>query len=95
MFEIPEVWDTVEKIHEWYDSKYYIKDLYENLKIERWEEEMYNYFSQVYEELFTDLLLKKTYISSDTKKLLEILAMPIYRKTDEEKDEIYKKIDEI
>jgi len=39
--------------------------------------------------LFTDLLLKKTYISNSTKKMLEILSTPVYIKSREEKEKIY------
>jgi hypothetical protein len=56
---------------------------------------MYKYFSNIYDELFTDLALKKTFISSDTKKMLEILATPIYKKDELEKKYIYDKIEKV
>lgn len=93
MFEIPDIYTTVKKIYEWYDSKEFIKDLYENIIISKWEEELYSYFSQVYEELFANLLLKKTFVSNDTKKVLELLATPIYKKSEIERKHIYDKID--
>lgn len=58
----------------------------------RSEEYVYEYFSEVFDQLFTNLVLKNTYISLDTKKLLEILATPIYNKSKKEKEIIYKKI---
>jgi len=45
--------------------------------------------------LFTDLLLKKTYISNSTKKMLEILSTPVYIKSREEKEKIYKKVEKL
>lgn len=93
MFEIPDLDYTVDKIHDSFDSKDFLKDLYENIIISKWEEELYNYFSKVYDDLFSDLLLRHTYISNDTKKMLEILATPIYKKSESERNEIYEKLD--
>jgi len=56
---------------------------------------LYIYFSEIYEELFANLVLKKTFISNDTKKMLETLAMPIYKKDDLEKNRIYEKIEKV
>ena len=95
MCEIPNKDNVVRKIHESFDSTEYIKGIYKSIKNNIWEEALYKYFSEVYEELFANLMLKKTFVSNDTKKMLELLATPIYRKTEEEKDEIYSKIEKV
>lgn len=94
MFEIPDIDDTVKQIQEWFDSTDFVRNLYKNIKLESWEEDLYEYFSEVYDDLFSDLILKKTFISKDTKKMLEVLATPIYRKSEGEKQKIYKKFED-
>lgn len=93
MLEIPDVNVTVNKIYEWYDSKEFIKDLYDNILIAKWDVELYNYFSEVYDNLFSNLLLKHTYVSKDTKKMLEILATPIFLKSEKERNDKYDELD--
>ena len=94
MFELPNTDETVKKINEWYDSTEFIWDIYENIKTNSSWEKLYEYFSDVYDELFTDLILKKTFVSNDTKKMLELLATPIYKKSIEEREKIYNKIED-
>jgi len=93
MWDIPSRDYTVNKIHDLYDSTNFIRDLYKEIISQKWEEELYNYFSEVYEWLFTNLMLKKTFVSTKTKKMLEILAMPIYKKDESEKNIIYDDIE--
>lgn len=95
MFDIPGKDYTVNYIHEGFDSTEFVRDLYMRIKESKWEEELYKYFSEVYEELFANLLLKKTYVSNSTRKMLEVLATPIYKKDKEEKWKIYEKIEGI
>ncbi len=95
MSDIPNKDYTVNRIQEWFDSTDFLRQLYKNIKQQKWEEYLYDYFSQVHDELFTDLLLKKTYISNSTKKMLEILSTPVYIKSREEKEKIYKKVEKL
>ena len=95
MWEIPDLDYTVKKIYENFDSTDFIRKLYKAIKNNSWEKELYIYFSEIYEELFANLVLKKTFISNDTKKMLETLAMPIYKKDDSEKSRIYEKIEKV
>ena len=95
MFKVPSKDSTVKQIHEWFDSTDLLRGLYKDIKLNKWEEEVYNYFSEVYEDLFANLLLKQTFISSSTKKMLEVLATPIYKKDDIEKEKIYSKIEKV
>lgn len=83
---------VVESILSKYDSTDYIKSIFSKIKDNYSEKYVNDFFSEVYDELYHDILLKKTYISLDTKKMLESLALPIYKKTSEEKAKIYKKI---
>ena len=93
MWDIPKIDYVVSKINQWYDSTEFVKNLYRYVKDNKWEEWLYKYFSEVYEELFSNLILKKTFISNSTKKMLETLATPIYEKSIEEKEKIYSKIE--
>jgi hypothetical protein len=52
---------------------------------------MYKFFSGIYDELFYDIIFNKIEISNSTKKMLETLATPIYKKTTIEQDKILKK----
>ena len=93
MSEIPNKEYIINRIHEWFDSKDFIKNIYKYIKENDWEEAVYKYFSDVYDNLFANLALKKTFISNDTKKILELLAIPIYKKEELEKQEMYDKIE--
>lgn len=95
MSEIPNKEFVVNKINEWFDSTEFIRNLYSYIKYNKWEEELYKYFSEIYDDLFANLLLKKTFVSNDTKKMLEILATPIYKNDELEKKKIYDKIERI
>lgn len=95
MLDLPSKEFVVDKINEWFDSTDFIRNLYSYIKEDSWEEELYNYFSEVYDELFTNLLLKKTFISNDTKKMLELLATPIYKKGELERKKLYDKIEKV
>ena len=95
MSNIPSKDSVVKQIHEWFDSTDLLRELYKDIKLSKWEEEVYNYFSEIYEDLFANLLLKQTFISSSTKKMLEVLATPIYKKDDIEKEKIYSKIEKV
>ena len=70
----------------------YIRNTYKSILINAWEKELYNYFSSIYDEIFTDILLKKLEINLETRKILELLSTPIYLKSDEEKIKIYNKL---
>ena len=76
MLEIPDLKYTVKKINENYDSTDFIIDISKKIEKDSSKEEVYRYFSDVYDELFTNLLLKKTFVSASTKKLLEKLSIP-------------------
>ena len=86
---------VVDKINEWFDSTEFIRNIYSYIKDNKWEEELYKYFSEVYDNLFANLALKKTFISNDTKKMLESLATPIYKKNELERRKIYDKIEKV
>lgn len=75
-----------------YDSTEILREVFLETKISKWEKESYDYFSKIYDSLYHDLLLKKLNISIDTKKMLELMATPIYQKNDLDKEKIYKKI---
>ncbi len=49
---------------------------------------MYEFFSGIYDELFYEIIFNKIEISNNTKKLLETLATPIYKKTELEQNKI-------
>ncbi len=95
MSEIPNIDFVVKKIHENFDSTDYVRNLYKSIKSSDGEVELYHFFSEVYEELFANLILKKTFISNNTKKMLEVLATPIYKKGELEKYKIYEKIENV
>lgn len=78
MLKIPTIENTVNTIQEWFDSTIYIRNLYEDIKFYKWEKEVYNYFIKVDEILFKHLCISKTYISTNTKRMIKILSMPLY-----------------
>lgn len=49
---------------------------------------MYRYFSPVYDELYHAIIFKKLQIQEETKELLEILATPIFQKSEKEQKRI-------
>lgn len=51
-------------------------------------EEMYEFFSQVYDEVYHDMIFKKMDVHVSTRAILEILATPIYRKEKSEQEKI-------
>ncbi|EKE28443.1 MAG: hypothetical protein ACD_3C00058G0009 [uncultured bacterium (gcode 4)] len=55
------------------------------------DEEIYRYFTQIYDEIFHDLLFEKIKIEHNTKKLLEMLALPVNTRTLIMKEKIVKK----
>jgi len=93
MLKIPTIENTVNKIHEWFDTTIFIRNLYEDIKYQKWEIEVYIYFRQVDEILFKHLCISKTYISDNTKKMIKILAKPIYEMKEVEKEKCYEEID--
>ena len=93
MLKIPTIENTVNTIQEWFDSTIYIRNLYEDIKFYKWEKEVYNYFIKVDEILFRHLCISKTYISDNTKKMIKVLAKPIYEMKDVEKEKCYEEID--
>ena len=95
MFDLPDKDFVIKRIYEDYDSTEFVINLYKIIKKTKTEEELYLYFSEIYDELFTNLILKKTFISNNTKKILETLSVPIYKKTDLEKNEIYEKLEKL
>ncbi len=52
---------------------------------------MYKFFSWIYDELFYDIIFNKIEVSNNTKKMLEILATPIYKKSKADQDKILRK----
>ncbi|MBP9779080.1 hypothetical protein KBD33_00485 [Candidatus Gracilibacteria bacterium] len=49
---------------------------------------VYEYFSQVYDELYHLILFERIHIEKETQELLEILATPLYQKSIEEQKQI-------
>jgi len=84
--------EVIKNINSNFNSAEYLRDVWFSIKYLYWEKELYNFFSGIHESLYHDLILKKTYISLDTKKTLEKLASPIYKKPDLEKEKEYKKL---
>jgi len=95
MFDLPDKDFVIKRIYEDYDSSEFVINLYKIIKKTKTEEELYLYFSEIYDELFTSLILKQTFISNNTKKILETLSVPVYKKTDLEKNEIYEKLEKL
>jgi hypothetical protein len=74
------------------DAKKMIKWVASNfINIEKDTLWMYQFFSWIYDELFYDIIFNKIEISNSTKKMLETLATPIYKKTATEQIKIFKK----
>jgi len=74
------------------DAKKMIKWVASNfINIEKDTLWMYQFFSWIYDELFYDIIFNKIEISNSTKKMLETLATPIYKKTPIEQNKILKK----
>lgn len=95
MSEIPSIENTVNKIQEWFDSTIYIRNLYEDIKFYKWEKEVYNYFIKVDEILFKHLCISKTYISTNTKRMIKILSMPLYDMNEVEKKRLYDELENL
>ena len=51
MSDIPNKDFVVDKINEWFDSTAFIRNLYMYIKDNKWEEELYKYFSEIYDIL--------------------------------------------
>ena len=75
------------------DLSILMKDIMKN-KIEKNKdiEDVNKFFSELYDELYYDIIFKKIKIDKKTSRLLESLAMPIYKKSDKERQELIKKI---
>jgi hypothetical protein len=75
------------------DLSVLIKDIMRN-KLEKTKDlwEINEFFNTLYDDLYYDIIFKKIKIDKRTSRLLESLAMPIDRKSDEEWQEIIKKI---
>ena len=50
------------------------------------------FFSELYDDLYYDIIFKKIKIDKRTSRMLESLAMPLDRKTDDERKELISKI---
>jgi len=93
MLEIPKKQEVINKIYKKdTDIVEFLRFTYKSILINSGERELYNYFSEIYDEIFTDILLKKLEISLETRKMLEILSTPVYIKNDLEKRRIYEKL---
>jgi len=75
-----------------FDSSDYLRDILLNIIKSKWEESLYYFFSLIYDELYYDILTKKISLSLETRRILELLAIPIYKKSNNEKEKLYKKI---
>jgi hypothetical protein len=95
MLKIPTIENTVNTIQEWFDSTIYIRNLYEDIKFYKWEKEVYNYFIKVDEILFKHLCISKTYISTNTKRMIKILSMPLYDMNEVEKKRLYDELENL
>jgi len=95
MSKMPSIEYVANKINNEFDSTKFIRNIYLYIKDYKWEEELYNFFSDVYDELFARVILKNIFISNNTKKMLEMLATPIYKKNELEKNKIYEKIEKV
>ncbi|EKE29844.1 MAG: hypothetical protein ACD_2C00088G0009 [uncultured bacterium (gcode 4)] len=84
----------IENIRKWSDELV-LKDVEKVLrrldKSEEKDEETYKYFTEIYDEIFHDLLFEKIKIEHNTKKLLEMLALPVNTRTLLMKERIVKK----
>jgi len=93
MLEVPKKQEVINKIYKKdTDIVDFLRFTYKSILINSGERELYNYFSEIYDEIFTDILLKKLEISLETRKMLEILSTPVYLKNDLEKRKIYEKL---
>jgi hypothetical protein len=55
------------------------------------DDEIYRYFSDIYDNIFHDILFEKAKIEHNTRKLLEMLALPVNARTLILKEKILKK----
>ncbi len=93
MLKIPKKQEIIEKKYKKDENIVdFLRLTYKSILINSWERELYNYFSEIYDEIFTDILLKKLEINLETRKMLEILSTPIYLKSNEEKKKIYESL---
>lgn len=53
--------------------------------------DLYDYFSEVYDGLYHELLFRRITLQEDTRELLEVLATPLFRKTAREQQSIIEK----
>ena len=75
-----------------FDSSEYIREIFLSIIKNKWEEYLYHFFTIIYDKLYHDIITKKLSLSLETRKLLELLSIPIYKKTWEEKEKLYKKV---
>jgi len=70
-----------------------MKDIMKS-KIEKAKDiwEVNKFFSELYDELYYDIIFKKIKIDKRTSRILENLAMPLDRKSDNEWKDLIKKI---
>jgi len=93
MLEVPKKQEIIDKIYKKDENIIsFIRLAYKSILINSWEKELYKFFSEIYDEIFTDILLKKLEINLETRKMLEILSTPIYLKEDWEKRKIYENL---
>lgn len=77
MIELPHKQFVINKIHESFDSTEYLENIHDTILVLYWEIVAQKYFQEIYSQLFTDLHIQKTYISYETKKMLEQLSWKI------------------
>lgn len=68
--------------------KFVLKDFLDIEKDTLW---MYQFFSEIYDNLFYDIVFEKIRIENKTKNMLETLATPLYKKSETEQEKIIKK----
>ena len=75
------------------DLSILMKDIMKS-KIEKTKDmwEINKFFSELYDDLYYDIIFKKIKIDKKTSRILESLAMPLDRKTDNERKDIIKKL---
>ena len=75
-----------------FDSSDYVRDEFYRLFSLFGEKEVYHFFSDLYDDMYFDITSKKISVSLETRKILELLALPLHEYPQDKKQTMYKKL---